>query len=146
MAVRGFRLAGVAGLALIVAVAAAACGDVKDPITFDPTPLTITDTFSGTLTTGETKFHAFANTVAGTITVTLASVGPDDTLTLGLDIGVWDGLGCNPIFGTGSRAAAKGYKFAGSAVAANFCIRVYDAASLIPADTEGTYSVTVEHR
>lgn len=146
MGVRGVRRAGVAVLVLIAAVATAACGDVKDPITFDPTPLTITDTFSGTILTGETKAHAFANTVAGTITVTLTAVGPDDTLTLGLDIGVWDGLGCNPIFGTGSRAAAKGYSFAGSAVAANFCIRIYDADSRIPAETEATYTVSVEHR
>ncbi len=146
MGVRGFQRARVAVLVVIATVATAACGEVKDPITFDPTPLMITDTFNGTLTTGETKFHAFANTVAGTITVKLVTVGPDNTLTLGIDIGTWDGLACNPIFGTGSRAAAQGYSFAGSAVAANFCIRVYDGASLIPADTEATYSVTVEHR
>lgn len=146
MRVRGIRRAVVTVLSLFAAVATAACGDVKDPITFDPTPVTITDTFSGTLTTGATKTHAFANTVAGTITVRLAAVGPDTALALGIDIGTWDGLGCNPIFGTGSSAASQGYSFAGSAIAANFCIRIYDGRNLIPADTEATYSVQVDHR
>ena len=134
-----------AALAVAVALAAPACGDVKDLYDFSPTPVVYTETFTGTLDPGATAFHPFAVTVAGTVTMTLSTVGPDSALTLGLDIGTWNGTACNPIFGTGSPSATQGYSFAGSAIAANFCVRIYDGASAIPAETQATYSIKVDH-
>jgi hypothetical protein len=83
--------------------------------------------------------------VSGTVTMKLTSVAPDSALQLGFDIGTWDGTNCNVVFGTGSRTAVQGYSFAGSAIVANFCARVYDAQNLIPADTTVTYTITVDH-
>jgi hypothetical protein len=131
--------------AVAVALAAPACGDVKDLYTYSPTAVVYTETFTGTLDPGGTAFHPFAVSVAGTVTMTLTTVGPDSTLALGFDIGTWDGTACNPIFGTGSRSAAQGYSFAGSAIAANFCVRIYDGDATIPAETQATYSVKVDH-
>lgn len=128
-----------------VAVAASACEDVKDPFALNPTPVTYTETFTGTLGPGGSAAHPFIVSVSGTVTMTLTSVTPDATIPLGIDIGTWDGTNCNPIFGTGSRSALQGYAFAGSAIVANFCARIYDGDSKIPADSTLTYSIKVEH-
>ena len=129
----------------VVAFAASACEDVKDYYTIDPTPVVYTETFTGSLAPGGYNSHPFIVSVSGTVTMKLTAVAPDSALQLGFDIGTWDGTACNPIFGTGSRTAAQGYSFAGSAIVANFCARVYDAQSLIPADTTVTYTITVDH-
>jgi hypothetical protein len=134
-----------AALAIAVAVTAPACGDVKDLYTYSPTAVVYTETFSGTLDPGGTAFHPFAVSVAGTVTMTLTTVGPDAALNLGFDIGTWNGTTCSPIFGAGLPSAVQGDKFAGSAIAANFCVRVYDGAATIPADTQATYAIKVEH-
>ena len=146
MRVSGFRRAVLLTVGVAAAISAAACGDVKDPITFNPTPVTFTETFGGTLTTGGSNFHPFINSVAGTVTMRLTTVSPDSAQLLGFYIGTWDGTACYPIFGTGTKDASQGYAFAGSAIAANFCLRVYDDGRRIPADTTVTYAATVEHR
>lgn len=145
MSVSVLRRSTMAVLVLVAAMTASACDDVKDPYEFSPTPVTYTETFTGTLTRGGSAFHPFVVSVSGTVTMTLSSVTPDSTQALGLDIGTWDGTACSPVFGTGSRAAVQGYSFAGSAIVANFCARIYDAASSIPADTTVSYSIKVDH-
>lgn len=135
----------VAVLAAAAALVAPACGDVKDLYTYSPTPTVYTESFTGTLDPGASAVHPFAVSVAGTVTMTLSTVGPDAALVLGLDIGTWDGTTCTPVFGTGSRSATQGYSFAGSAIVANFCARIYDSASSIPAGTQATYAIKVDH-
>ena len=139
------RRLGMAALAMALAVTAPACGNVKDLYTYSPTAVTYTETFSGTLDPGGTAFHPFAVSVAGTVKLTLTTVGPDSALVLGFDIGTWDGTTCSPIFGSGLPSAVQGNAFSGSAIAANFCARVYDGKATIPADTQATYAIKVEH-
>jgi hypothetical protein len=145
MSVSVTRRLRVAALAVAVALAAPACGDVKDLYNFSPTPIVYTQTFTGTLNPGGSAFHPFAVSLPGTVTLTLSTVGPDAALALGFDIGTWDGTACTPIFGTGSRSAVQGYSYAGSAIPANFCVRIYDVATAIPAETQATYTIKVDH-
>ena len=137
-------------LALIVFAAAVllttpACNEVQDPFTFNPTPTTYTENFSGSLNRGGVSSHPFVVSVSGTVTLTLTQVQPDAELKLGFDIGTWDGTTCNPIFGTGSREAVQGYAFAGSAVVGNFCARIHDGANKIPEDVTVSYNIRVDH-
>jgi len=132
-------------LAVAVALTSSACEDVKDPYALNPTPAVYTETFTGTLGPGGYNFHPFIVSVSGTVVVTLSTVTPDATQTLGLDLGTWNGTACNPIFGTGSRVAVQGYAFAGTAIVANFCARIYETDTKIPADTTVSYSIKVEH-
>ena len=136
-----------AALAVAVALAAPACGGVKDLYNFSPTPIVYTETFAGTLAPGATAVHPFAVLISGTVTLTLSTVGPDATQVLGLDIGTWNATTatCTPIFGTGSPGATQSYSFAGSAIAGNFCARLYDSTGTIPADTQVTYTIKVDH-
>jgi hypothetical protein len=129
----------------VVAFAASGCQDVKDYYTIDPTPTVYTETFTGSLAPGGYNSHPFIVSVSGTVTMTLTAVAPDSAMQLGFDIGTWDGTTCHVVFGTGSRTAVQGYQFAGSAIVANFCARIYDAQNLIPVDSTVTYSMTVTH-
>ncbi len=128
-----------------VALASSACDDVKDLYQFDSTPVTYTETFAGSLTTGGVSIHPFVVTVSGTVTLKLTAVTPDAAQVLGFDIGTWDGTNCNPIFGSGSRSATQGYSFQGSAIVANFCARIHDGENRIPADTTVNYTIQVDH-
>lgn len=139
------RRVSLVALAVAVALTASACEDVKDPYALNPTPTVYTETFTGTLGAGGYNFHPFIVSVSGTVVLTLSTVTPDAAQPLGFDIGTWDGTSCNPIFGTGSRAAVQGYAFAGTSIVANFCARLYESDAKFPADTTVTYSIKVEH-
>jgi len=132
---------------LVVAAAAAGsgCDEVKDPFHLTATPITYTENFNGTLTTGASANHPFTVLISGTVTLTLTSVAPDSAQKLGFDIGTWDGTTCNPIFGTGSKDATQGYTLSGPAVAPNFCARIHDGLNRIPAETTVSYTVKVDH-
>ena len=126
-----------ASLALSVA-----CGD-DDTITIPttPTPPTrITDTFSGTL---ERKFgftHTFQSD-AGTITVTLATLSPDSTATIGMSLGVWNGSSCD-IRVANDRATQGTIVIGQASVPSNLCVRVHDSSGLSQA---ASYEVSVVH-
>ena len=109
----------------------------------DPTPVVYTETFTGSLAPGGYNSHPFIVSVSGTVTMTLVPSTPDSTLQLGFDIGTWDGTNCNLDLRDGFADAVQGYSFAGSAIVANFCARIYDAQNLIPVDSTVTYSMTV---
>lgn len=145
MFLRWTRRLTLVALAVAAAAATSACGDVKDPFEFNPTPVTYTEAFTGSLTRGASASHPFAVTISGTVTLTLTSVAPDAAQELGFDIGTWDGTNCNPIFGTGSRSATQTYAFAGSAIAGNFCARIHDGENRIPEDITVSYGITVDH-
>lgn len=145
MFLRWTRRVMLVALAVAAAAATSACGEVKDPFDLNPTPITYTENFSGTLTRGSAANHPFFVSVSGTVTLTLTSVAPDAAQELGFDIGTWDGTNCNPIFGTGSRSAIQGYAFNGSAIAANFCARIHDGENRIPEDMTVSYGIQVDH-
>jgi hypothetical protein len=115
------------------------------PTTTTPaTPATTVETFTGTFAQGGYGIHPFTQTARGSLTVTLSDVGPDNTLTIGAGVGVWDGTSCTLISGGLSDTAKVGWSVTGTAVAGNFCAAVYDAGT-VAADTTITYTITVEH-
>jgi len=129
-------------VAALLAVSAWACDETTTPTTPTPTPVEkVTDTFTGTLAPQGSAVHTFQVQAAGTVTTTLTAVGPDNTLTLGLSVGVWDGFICASV--VGSQTAQQGSVFIGTATAAvNLCVTVYDVGTV--ADS-ATYSVQVIH-
>ena len=128
-------------LATLVAASAAACSE--DTITA-PTPAPIvTDTFTGTLTPNGAVTHPFNTAAAGTIKATLTTVAPDSTLKVGISLGTWNGTACQAVIA--NDAALQAAILTGTTTTrAALCVRLYDVGNL-PADTEVTYSVSVEH-
>lgn len=128
---------------VLLALASSACTDDLTTTPTDDTTATTTttETFSDTLTPNGGKTHTFAVTRSGTVTATLASLSPDNTLTIGLSLGTWNGATCQTVIARDNTQV--GNAVVGQASASGIlCIRVYDIGRL----TEPTsYEVLVVH-
>jgi hypothetical protein len=119
------------------------CGDDNDSTSTPtgPTPVYTTDTFTGTLNPGETGSHPFTARTQGVITITVGSLAPTSTLTMGIGLGTWNGTACNVTLTTD--AATQGSSFNASATSAgNFCVTIFDIGKVTEATT---YSLSVTH-
>jgi hypothetical protein len=132
-------------LTLVLAVALGACDSSTGTTTTPTTPTTAstTETFSDTIKHGGSKSHPFAQTAAGTITISLTSVSPLSTMALGVAIGTWGDPNCAAV--TKNENARAGLAaISGSAAAGNYCVLVYDSGN-VPSDWTVTYTVQVVH-
>lgn len=111
-------------LALVIAVASAACEDAAELVA--PTPSPVTETFSTQIATGGAASRTFTVRVAGTIRVTLASTTPGGVV-LGLSLGVprTTGAGCLPTRSVATAAGAAP-QITLTAEAGVYCAQVYD--------------------
>ena len=127
---------------LLLAPLAAACGS-DDPTTNPnaPTPIAVTVPFSGTLTRNGGITHEFVVEQAGQISVRLAALAPDDTITIGLSLGTWNGQVCQANL-PNDRAKLNAIVTGNAQQTGFFCARVYDADGSLAAPTEYTIEVT----
>jgi hypothetical protein len=132
--------------ATLLAFLAAACGGSSTPTTpttTTPTTTTVTESFDGTLSQNGSNTHTFS-TEAGTVNVTMTAEGPLNTLSLGMDVGTWDGTNCTAVLT--SSTAKQGTLLTGTAsTAINLCVKVYDVGN-ISEEATVTYTVTAEHQ
>jgi hypothetical protein len=120
-------------LALLATLGLAGCETtmVDDPV---QEPERQTATFSGTLSVNGAATHRFTTTASGDITVTLKTLTPSGTPTVGLALGVWTGASCNLVI-THESAAANANLIGTGTASGEFCTRIHDAGRLIaPAD------------
>jgi hypothetical protein len=122
-------------------VAAAACG--SDNI-FNPTPgtppVSITETVSNTVTVNGALTAPFTVSTIGAVTARLTALAPDDTVTVGLSLGTWNGAACALIIT--NDAAVLNTTVTGTAQSiGQFCARVYDVGKLTAA-TDFTIEIT----
>ena len=80
---------------VLLAPLVAACGD-DDVINLPnvPTPVAVTEVFPGDLNPNGGRTHPFVVLQAGQVSARLTALSPDDTLTVGLSIGTWNGQVC----------------------------------------------------
>ena len=92
---------------LLLAPLAAACGndDVIDVPT-GPDPVSVTEQFSGDLNPNGGRTHSFTVQQAGTVAARLTALSPDNTLTVGLSLGTWNGQACQIIIRNDARHPA----------------------------------------
>lgn len=126
--------------ALALAVTSA-CGNDSVTIPTTPTPDPITETFSGTLTPNGAATHTFSSSASGSVSATLAAVGPDDTIVMGLALGTWNGTGCAVIIANDT-AVQTAVIYGNVTQAGQLCVRAYDVGRF----TEPTnYEISVVH-
>jgi len=128
---------------LAIALSAAACSNnatVTAPTT--PAPVSVTDTFSGTLTRNGATSFPFNVSAAGYVYVTLTSVA-DSAVPMGLSLGIWNTTTSACSIVLANDAALQGTTITGSATnIGQLCVRVYDVGKLVdPLD----YQLTVVH-
>jgi len=130
-------------LVLIVplAVAVSGCGDTTDPITI-PTPIEVTESFSGTVGQGGSSYHV-VNARVGTVTLTMTAIGPDPSATVGMSIGVLNQIACTSVME--NPTARVGSQLVGTATGlTTLCVRMYDPGSFASENTL-SYEIAVKY-
>jgi hypothetical protein len=93
-----------------------------------PTPA-VTETFSGDLAVSGSAAFPFTVAVAGLVTATLTSLGPDSPIQIGLALGNWTGASCTVVIPNNS--AVQGAVVSGTVSGAGtVCVGVYDVGNL----------------
>jgi hypothetical protein len=128
--------------ALLLAPLAAGCGDDNQSnLPNAPTPVAVTETFSGNLNPNGGRTHPFAVQQAGAVSVKLTALSPDNTVTVGLSLGTWNGQVCQIILR--NDAALLNATVIGTAQqTGQFCASIYDVGQL-SASTD--YSLDITH-
>jgi hypothetical protein len=111
--------------ALLVGVAG--CGDDGfNP--FEPSqplsPADRTEEFSGTVGLEDSAVHPFPVPSRSNISVTLVTVGPLATLSVGLGVGTWNGEVCSLIGADNN--ARQSTALSGQVEPGNYCAAIYD--------------------
>jgi len=123
------------------AFAAAACGSntITNPTPGTP-PTSITESYSATVTVNGANTQPFSVSTIGTVTVKLSALSPNDTVTVGVSLGTWNGATCTLIIT--NDAAVLNTTVTGTAqTIGQFCARVYDVGKLTAA-TDYTIDIT----
>ena len=124
-------------LCAALTAALSACGS-DTPTSPTTTTSPVTETWTGILGPGGTASHSITTTLAGTLTVTLAS----SDVPLGMGIGVPRPAngGCRL---TTSQVDVAGFTMTAPADAGSYCVQVFDAAGGIV--KQAAFSVTIVH-
>jgi hypothetical protein len=113
------------------------------------TAFSVTETFTGTLTTNGAASYSFTAQSSGTVFVTLTTLtdSVDSTITVpavGISLGTWNGTSCAVQTGIFTDTAGPGASIAGTVTGAGvLCARIYDPASRITDPLN--YTITVTH-
>lgn len=116
----------------------AGCGSADDnPVAPSPlAPASVTQEFSGEVEVQSSRVHPFPVSSRSTIAVTLVTVGPLDTLAVGLGVGTWDGTACTLV--AADNNARQAAVLSGTVEPGNYCAAVFDNGNLT-----GTITYTV---
>ncbi len=128
---------------LTIALSAAACSNNDTVTSPTPTqPVSVTDTFNGTLNRNGAASFPFNVSAQGFVYATLTSV-TDSTVPVGLSLGVWNTTTTACSIVLANDAALQGTTVTGSATnIGQLCVRVYDVGKVVdPLD----YQLTVVH-
>jgi hypothetical protein len=128
-------------LAVILALGAAACGDDTTTTPTTTTPVTVTDTFAGTLTPSGGASYSFTTAQSGQVTATLTTLAPDSALIVGFSLGTWNGNSCQLVI-TKDQATQSSYVIGAASAAGSLCVRIYDVGNVID---PATYVIQVNH-
>jgi hypothetical protein len=133
---------------LLAAALAAAAACTSSPAPTTPTtpvaPAGTTDSFSGTIGQLGSDNHVFTLAANGTITITLTSVAPLATMSLGVAVLGSDGTNCLTQISQNADARTGAVALQGTGTTGNYCVRVYDSGNVQPA-TSVNYTVQVLH-
>jgi hypothetical protein len=88
--------------------------------------------------------HIFAVAAQGTVDVSLTSVAPLATMSLGVAVATSDGTSCLATITQNADARSGSIALKGTAAIGNYCVRVYDSGN-IPASTQVSYTLDVAH-
>ena len=128
---------------LPVAMFAVACeGDIAS-IPTTPDPVTVTETFTGTLNINGAATHSFNTLATGTVTATLTSLGENPPAAVGLSMGTMSGSTCSLVLTNDRAVVTSIVNGTVTTLVGSLCVRIYDVGSLTQAVP---YEIRVEHK
>lgn len=136
------RRAPLAVVALLAALAAG-CDNQLDSLVAPTVSVTVTETFTGTLTKNGATSHPFSvtSTGGGDVNATLKAVSPDSAAVVGFGMGTWNGTACQVII-TNDRATQSVLIVGRATSTGSLCIRLFDVGQISePVD----YEIEVVH-
>ena len=129
-------------LLVAVVTTAGGCDDTDGPTTPTP-PVMVTETFTGTLTVNGAQTHSFTTQAAGNLTATLTTLAPDNTVTVGLSLGIFTPSTNSCQLIVVNTVAVQGTRVTGQVSSSgNYCVLINDVGRLTAASN---YTITLEH-
>jgi len=128
---------------LSVAVAAAGCEGEIANLPTTPDPVTVTETFTGTLTINGAQTHNVFTGATGLVTATVASLGETAPAKVGFSMGTLSSVGtCTVIVHNDNAVVTTALTGTVANLSGTLCVRIFDVGALTgPAD----YTITVSH-
>ena len=134
----------VRGIVLAALAASVGACDSETTTPPAPTPIIISETYSGTLIPASAGTFTFTTLTGGAVISTLTKVGPDNTKTVGFSLGTYGGGVCTVILD--NAAAIEGFLFtAATSSIGTYCVRIYDNGSVTTDNIPYTFTITVSH-
>ena len=131
------------GLVLSIAVAAAGCEGEIANLPTTPDPVTVTETFTGTLTINGAQTHNVFTGATGLVTATVASLGETAPPKVGFSMGTLSSVGtCTVIVHNDNAVVTTALTGTVANLSGTLCVRIFDVGALTaPVD----YTLTVSH-
>lgn len=132
-------------LTLLVPIlaAAAGCKGAISRLPTTPTPVTVTETFTGTLNINGGATHNVFTGATGQVNATLTSLGDNPPAKIGFSLGTLGSSGvCTAVLVNDNAVVSSVLTGTVSTLQGRLCLRIYDVGSLTgPVD----YTLTVTH-
>jgi hypothetical protein len=129
-------------LVTTLAVAVSGCGTSGNTITV-PTPVEVTESYSGSVVGQGGVSYQVINAKVGTVTLTMAAIGPDPSVPVGMSIGVLSSIACTAVMD--NPAAQVGSQLVGTITSAStLCVKIYDPGTFV-ADQILTYEIWLKY-
>lgn len=130
-------------LVLPLAMFVTACeGDIaKIPTT--PDPVTVTESFTGSVNINGAATHTFITSATGKVTATLISLGENPPAAIGLSMGTLSGSTCSLVLTNDKAVVTSIVTGTVTTLGGSLCVRIYDVGSLT---ASVPYEIRVEHK
>ena len=129
-------------IVLPLLAAIAGCSGTINDIPTTPTPVIVTDTFSGNLNINGAQTHFVFLGATGAVTATLTSLGDAAPSKVGFSMGTLAGATCTTVLFNDNAVVTSVLSGSVSTLGGSLCVRIYDTGALtetIP------YTLTVTH-
>lgn len=118
------------------ALLASGCDSTTTPTSTDTstTPVSITETFQGTVGVNGAATFSFGVTAEGAVTATYKSISPATSATMGIALGIWNGSSCGVVIAN-DNAIVNTTVIGNASAAGTLCVRAYDVGRLTATQT-----------
>ena len=125
---------------LALALLGSACDNGDTPTV--PTPVIVTETFTGTVQLNGAVSHGFNVSSSGPTVAEITAIDPAGAF-VGFELGTWSGVVCTAVLSNDAGTLSSVLQ-AKTQSAASLCVRLHDPNGTLTANAV-TYTVTVKH-